>query len=279
MIDLHCHLLPGVDDGAGSLAESVEMAKMMVADGVSIVACTPHIMPGVYNNAGKDIRVKVSELQRVLDTEGIALALVVGADVHVAPDLVHSIQSGAAVTLHDSRYVLIEPPHHVAPPRMEDMFFGLMAAGYCPILTHPERLSWIDRQYGLIQRLSRAGVWMQLTSGSLLGAFGQRPKHWALRMLDEGMCHVLATDAHNTKRRPPTLRAGFEAAAARVGIDEATNMVLHRPYGILENRPPHDMISPTRVGRERPTGRSEGFWTRIGALIDGVRGTSKAGWL
>src|SRR5690606_29532618 len=110
---------------------------------------------------------------------------------------------GRLLTLADTRYVLVEPPHHVAPPRLEDLFFALSAAGYVPILTHPERLSWINTHYDAIKRLADAGVWMQLTAGSLTGAFGRNARYWAERMLDEGRAHILATDAHDTVRRPP----------------------------------------------------------------------------
>ncbi len=236
MIDLHCHMLPGLDDGASNLDVSLEMARLFVADGVGIVACTPHMMPGVYNNLGADVRERVAALQTAIDEAGIPLSVVVGADVHVAPDLVKGLYSGELLALHDTRFVLIEPPHHVPPPRLKDLFFELMTAGFTPILTHPERLSWIDRRYDTIQQLFNAGVWMQLTAGSLLGSFGKQPRYWAERMLDEGMCHILATDAHDTKRRPPNLRAGFDAAATRVGVAEALNLVLHRPYSVLENR-------------------------------------------
>lgn len=244
LIDLHCHLLPGIDDGSKSLDESLEMARMLVADGVSIVACTPHIMPGVFNNDGWAIRQEIEKLQQAIRDAEIPLYLVTGADVHIAPGLPQSLRSGAVLSLHDTRYVLIEPPHHVAPPRIEDTFFELMTAGYVPVLTHPERLSWIEQRYSTVKRLFEAGTWMQITAGAILGDFGSRPKYWAERMIDEGACHIVATDAHNVKRRPPRLRAAFEALVKRVGETEATNMVLYRPYAILENRAPSDVVAP-----------------------------------
>jgi protein-tyrosine phosphatase len=165
MIDLHCHILPGVDDGAAELSVSVEMAKAFVADGVSVVACTPHILPGLYHNSGPQIRQATMQLQQVLNEEGIPLRLVTGADNHIVPSFVTELRSGHLLTLADSRYVLVEPPHHVAPPRLEDLFFNILVAGYVPILTHPERLTWIKSNYRVIERLVGKGVWMQLTVG------------------------------------------------------------------------------------------------------------------
>jgi len=244
MIDLHCHILPGIDDGAADLSVSLEMARMMVADGVTAVACTPHILPGLYHNSGPQIRDAAARLQAALDEAGVPLTLLTGADIHITPDLLAGLRSGHLLSLADTRYVLVEPPHHVAPARMEDLFFNLLAGGYVPVLTHPERLSWITSQYGLISRLVRSGVWMQVTAGSLAGAFGRNAQYWAERMLDEGKVHFLATDAHDTQRRPPDLARGYELARRRVGTQEAEHLVFTRPRGVLANQSPSELPAP-----------------------------------
>src|SRR5262245_32694611 len=133
MVDLHCHLLPAIDDGAADLSVSIEMAKVFLEDGVSIVACTPHILPGLYHNSGPQIRQAVAQLQQNLDNEGVALQLVSGADNHIVPSFVAELRSGHLLSLAESRYVLVEPPHHVPPPRLHDLFFNILVAGYVPI--------------------------------------------------------------------------------------------------------------------------------------------------
>lgn len=248
MIDLHCHILPGIDDGAADVNAALEMARAFVADGVSVVACTPHILPGLYHNTAEGIRTAVAELQGRLDNEGIPLKLVPGADNHIAPDCVAQLRDKRMLALADSRYVLIEPPHHVAPPRMDAVFFDLQVAGYVPILTHPERLRWIDSQYALVATLAHSGVWMQITAGSLAGAFGSRAQYWAERMLDEGNVHILATDAHDVRHRRPDLSRGAELVARRVGESEAWHLVSTRPKGVLDNIPSSDL--PLPGGRE-----------------------------
>lgn len=250
MIDLHCHLLPGLDDGASDLSVSLDMAKAMVADGVAIAACTPHILPALYNNTGPQIRAATQTLQQALNQQGIPLQLTTGADNHIVADFVAQLGSGHLLTLANSRYVLVEPPHHVAPPRLEEFFFGLQAAGYVPILTHPERLTWINSHYGVILRLFQAGVWMQVTSGSLSGIFGRNARYWAERMLDEGCVHLLATDAHDLDRRPPNLREGRELAAKRVGEAEAWHLVVTRPRGVLVNALPTQLPQPSAAAGE-----------------------------
>jgi protein-tyrosine phosphatase len=257
MIDLHCHILPGIDDGAADQAISLQMAKAFVADGVEIVACTPHILPGLYHNSGPAIRVATTRLQAALDEAGIPLRLVTGADNHVVPSFVAEIKSGHLLTLADTRYVLVEPPHHVAPARLEDLFFEITVAGYVPILTHPERLTWIRSHYGMVERMFEAGVFMQITSGSLAGSFGRDAQYWAHRMLDEGRVHILATDSHNPTRRPPDLARGRDLAAKRIGESEATHLVLTRPRGILANVPPSELPAPLGdTGSEINLGKS-----------------------
>ena len=241
MIDLHNHILPGLDDGAADLAMSIAMARAFVADGVTVVACTPHILPGLYHNTGPHIRACVAQLQATLASAGIPLRLVTGADNHIVGDFVSALGEGRLLTLADTRYVLVEPPHPVAPARIEDFFFSLLVAGYVPILTHPERLTWIKQQYETIRRLHQAGVWMQITCGSLLGSFGREPKYWGERMMDEGRVHILASDAHDVSRRPPSMGSARVLAAKRLGEQEARHLVETRPNGVLANVAPSDL--------------------------------------
>ncbi len=229
---------------------SLAMARLASADGISTIACTPHILPGVYNNSGPTIRSAVTWLAEKLAEAGIPITVVTGADVHIAPDLAVQLKDGRAPTLNNSRYFLLEPPHHVLPPRLEDLIFGLQAAGYVPILTHPERLSWVEGHYDLIRRLASNSVLLQITAGSVMGRFGRRPCYWAERMLDEGVCHLLATDAHNTEQRAPRMADARDVVAQRLGDDEAINLVLRRPQGILDNLSPAE-LPPLPHGKAR----------------------------
>lgn len=247
MIDLHCHILPGIDDGATDLAAAVDMATMAVADGITVTACTPHIMPGVYDNEPNAIRAHVHELRKALAAADVALELVVGSDAHMRPEFASALAQGKLLALNDSRYVLFEPPHHVAPPRLEECLFALQLAGYVPILTHPERLSWIKSRHALLAQLAKSGIWMQVTAGSIAGQFGKRPKYWAERMLGEGLVHILASDAHNCTSRPPLLAQACEQAAKLVGKEESTHLVWTRPAGVLSDVDPGTLPAPMAV--------------------------------
>jgi protein-tyrosine phosphatase len=244
VIDLHCHMLPGIDDGSPDLAMSLAMAEMAVADGITVTACTPHILPGVYANTGAALAQAVEALTQALNEADIPLAVTTGADVHVAPNLLGDIRAGKVLTLGGSRYLLLEPPHHVLPPRLEDLAFGLAAGGIVPIVTHPERLKWIETHYELVQRMAARGILMQVTAGSILGKFGSRARYWAERMLDEGIVDILASDAHDVMRRPPLLSEARDAVAKRHGHETANRLVVTNPLYILKNMVASELRRP-----------------------------------
>ena len=263
MIDLHCHLLPGIDDGSPDDATSLEMARIAVADGITFTACTPHIYPGLYENDTHSIRERVGVLQAKLDAAGIALRLTSGADAHLTPELLARLKKQTAPTLNGGRYFLLEPPHHVAPPRFEEAVFSFVMSGYVPVITHPERLTWLPAHYEVFKRLAQRGVWMQVTAGSLTGRFGKRAQQWGERMLDEGLVHILATDAHSTGRRAPLLAEGRERAAKYVGKEEAERLVNERPRAILDDLAPGKVAAIPALCEGADGERRRGFWRRM----------------
>jgi protein-tyrosine phosphatase len=244
---------------------SFDMARQACADGITTVVCTPHILPTVYENKGPDIKAAVALLQQALTTEEIPLQLLSGADVHVVPDLLSGLGDGRIITLAGSRYLLLEPPHHVMPPTLDDSIFKLQSAGYVAILTHPERLSWIEAQYAVIRRMVYKGVWIQLTAGSLTGRFGQRPRYWAERMLNEGLCHVVATDAHNVSTRPPHLANARAMVEQRLGVTEAANIFQVRPKGVIDDVSPAQLppLPGGELGQQRVRKGWKGLTQRI----------------
>ena len=253
MIDLHCHILPGIDDGAKTLADSLEMARIAVDDGIHTLACTPHIYPGMYMNDGPGITLARARLQAELDERGIALKLVVGADVHLVPGLIDGLKSGRVPTLHGSRYFLLEPSHTTPPPHLEDSVFNLIASGYTPIVTHPERLSWVETHYPVFLKLIEQGAWMQVTAGALTGVFGKRAKYWGERFIGEGHTHLLATDAHSTGRRLPRLTEGLAVARRLVGDVEAGRLVGERADAVLRDLAPEGFGLTSPKAMRRPS--------------------------
>jgi protein-tyrosine phosphatase len=143
---------------------------------------------------------------------------------------------------------------------MADAVFDCMTAGFHPLITHPERLRWIEDHYPLMVQMVEAGAWMQITAGSVTGRFGKRTQYWAERMIDEGLVHILATDAHNLRSRSPVLSEAVAAVAARLGEQAANDMVLTRPLAVLENESPATV--PAAVGVSRQASRP-GFFKRL----------------
>lgn len=238
MIDLHSHILPGIDDGSKSLEMSLAMARIAVADGIRVMACTPHIYPGLYQNHKAGITTARDTLQASLDHEGIPLQLTTGADVHLVPGVLQGLRGGTIPSLHNTRYVLLEPSHHVAPPRFAESVFQLVAAGYVPVITHPERLTWLKDHYQTMVDLTRQGAWLQVTAGALTGLFGPAPKYWGERLIGEGLTHILATDAHSSTRRVPVMSEGLAVAEKLLGAEEARLLVHGRPAALMSDTPP-----------------------------------------
>ena len=170
MIDLHCHMLPGIDDGARNLDMALEMARLAVADGITVTACTPHIYPGLFENTVEGISEAVDEFRVELERADIPRQITYGADIQITPELVAGLNAGSLPTINQSRYFLFEPPHHVAPPGMLDLLHNVIATGYVPVITHPERLSYIEEHYDQFIAAVQMGAWIQLTGGALLGA-------------------------------------------------------------------------------------------------------------
>jgi protein-tyrosine phosphatase len=247
MIDLHSHILPGIDDGSTSLAMSLDMARIAVNDGIRVMACTPHIYPGLYPNNARGIAAARDALQAALDEHGIPLQLVTGADVHLVPGLLEDLRAGTVPSLNGTRYVLLEPSHHVAPPRFAELVFQLVAAGYVPVITHPERLVWVEDHYPVFGDLVKQGAWMQVTAAALTGLFGPRPKYWGEKFLGEGLTHIIASDAHSSGRRVPVISEGRAVAEKLLGREEAEQLVLGRPDAILRNLPA-SQVRPLPVG-------------------------------
>jgi len=262
MIDLHSHILPGLDDGAADLATSLRMARLAVADGVTQMVCTPHVVPGLYENTFQKIEAAVISLRRSLVREGIPLRIMAGADVHVAPDLPEKLAAGSVPTLNGSRYFLFELPHRVVPPRIEVLAGRLIEAGFVPVVTHPERLSWVETRYDVLAELNRVGCLIQVTADSLTGHFGRSAFQMAERLLADGRIDVLASDAHGDDRRKPVLSQARAIVAARLGDEEADRMVLKRPAAIVADRTLRP-AAESRSARRGRTDRQRGMFVRL----------------
>jgi protein-tyrosine phosphatase len=256
-VDIHCHLLPGIDDGPADWAESLAMARMAANDGISTAVATPHQLGSYACNTGEQVRARCRELQGLLDREGIALRVLPGGDVRIEPDLVGKIRTGEVVTLADGRrYVLLELPHEIYFP-LDRLLRSLHASGLVGILSHPERNLGILGQPEVVEPLVDAGCLLQVTAGSLVGTFGAQVRSFAESLVVQGFAHFIATDGHGVKSRRPLMRRAFARAAEIAGDRSAAELCSENPRRVVAG----EVVAP---GRRAPRRGTWGGWLRWG---------------
>ena len=238
MIDIHCHILPGVDDGASSLAESIAMAKTAAADGIHTIVATPHTLNESHRNPYSLVSDRAARLREVLSKELPALDLRIGSDAHLCHGLTQKVLNNEAVTINENgRYLLVEFPVFAIPPGATEELFQLKLNNIIPIITHPERNLAFQQNMEILYELIAMGCLIQVTAMSITGGFGEDAMEFSHRLLENRLAHVIASDAHSADKRPPVLSPAVEAAAHIMGSEsEANAMVLDRPRAILEGK-------------------------------------------
>lgn len=206
MIDLHAHILPGLDDGPESMEEALSMARIAVQDGIQTLVATPHIMSGVYQNERETIIKAVTELNDRLQEENIPLLILPGSECYLEPDLPECLAKGSLTTINDGgRYLLVELPSSFVPEYTERILYEVQLQGITPIIAHPERNSALLRSPHLLASISSRGVLAQVTTASLLGHFGKKVRKAAVYMLTEGTAQLIGSDAHASRHRVPVI--------------------------------------------------------------------------
>ncbi len=239
MIDLHTHILPGVDDGADTEDEAVEFARMALQDGVRAVVATPHCNEGSYFNQLSDVQAGVTRLRERLTREALDLEIVPGAEVHLCPDLVERVRDGRAPTLGDNgKTLLLELSLTQYPVELENLVFQLKLAGLEIVLAHPERIRYFQEDRKRYENLVRIGAYGQITTGSILGVFGRRAREYSEELLRKGLVHVVASDAHSLRGRPPVLTPAIEQMIPLVGEQRARSMAEGIPRALLAGTTP-----------------------------------------
>ena len=236
MIDIHAHILPGLDDGPKDLQESLQICQTAVSNGIKAIVATPHI--GRYNNSLENILPAFEQLRDYLKAENILLDIFCGADILFTPQLPQLIKTNHIVSINNSgKYILIEFPHYAVPETASKTIFELLSLGVTPIITHPERNSFIQKHPQLLYEFINQGALSQLTASSITGIFGRPAERAAYFMLEHNLAQVIATDVHSLKGRGPYLREAVEVASGIIGKDLAVSMVTTVPQQIVDGRP------------------------------------------
>lgn len=235
MIDLHCHILPGMDDGAQSMEESLSMCRRAEYDGIHTIVATPHTLNGSYVNTMSDVMEKTSELNKAAGRDGLRIRILPGADVHLCKDMWKHVDNGSAGTINgDKKYLLLELPFHTVPSQLGDEIFNLKVRGITPIITHPERNLVIQKNSSVLSKAIGLGALCQVTASSITGIFGHAVKKCAETLLKRRMVQIIASDAHSAHKRPPLLSEAAMAAYKILGnADEAEHLVVHSPEKVV----------------------------------------------
>ena len=239
MIDLHSHLLPGIDDGAPDLATALALAKIAVNDGITHMVCTPHIHPGRYDNTPETIAQALAELQQGLIEEQINLVINAAAEVRFGMELMVAVKQSAIPFLGEWQaqpVLLLEFPHGAIPFAAERLTAWLLQQGIKPMIAHPERNKGLLRTPEKLKPFLEQGCLLQVTAGAVAGRFGKGAQEFAQKLLKEDMVTILASDAHNIEYRPPILSEGRDAAAALIGEPAAQRLVLDNPWQIAQSK-------------------------------------------
>ena len=231
-VDIHCHILPGIDDGARTWDDALDMARLAVANGTDTIIATPHQLGNYNRNEGDTIRDATRSLQQFLQHQQIPLRVLPGADVRIEPDLATKVKQGSVLSLADrQRHVLLELPHELYFP-IEPVNRELRRERMIGILSHPERNQGLLANPDLVGQLVHDGCLMQITAGSLNGTFGPASQALCESMLSEGLVHFIASDGHGPKSRRPLMEPAFHRAAELIGEESATQICMDNPRQI-----------------------------------------------
>ncbi|NWQ41092.1 tyrosine protein phosphatase [Bacillus sp. EB106-08-02-XG196] len=249
MIDLHCHILPGVDDGAQSLSDSLSMARKAVEQGIQRIVATPHHMNNSYENPKHSIMDRVKDLNEKLQEEKIELEVLPGQEVRIHGEMMEGYKAGEILPVNHTPYLLVEFPSNHVPRYTEKLFYDLQMNGLIPVIVHPERNQEIIERPELLYQLVKKGAMTQVTAASICGDFGKKIRNFSIQLIEANLTHFIASDAHNTTTRTFKMRDAFGVIEKKFGNEmvyyfgENANLLIDGKHVYKED--------PERIKRKR----------------------------
>lgn len=251
MIDIHSHILPGIDDGARTLEQSLALCRMAAEDGIEATVCTPHV-DFRYTNRRSTIEGPFEALRSAVEAEGIPLRLVRGAEVHMSPDILVRVRERDLMTYADQgKYLLLEFPFQDVITGAEEIVYRIRLAGLTPVIAHPERIGYFMEDPDRLLMMVRQGALGQVTAGSLVGRFGEKSRRVATEMVERHLAHCIASDAHDLSYRQPVLAEAAREVARIYGEERRQALFVDNPRAVIEGGdidPPEPLEAQRRAG-------------------------------
>ncbi|TCP24927.1 protein-tyrosine phosphatase [Scopulibacillus darangshiensis] len=219
MIDIHCHILPGLDDGPQHEQEALAMGRAADKEGITHIVATPHHRTSKYDNSKDTILAYVNLLNKLFEREQIGVKILPGQETRIYGEMVEGVKQGELLTQNQTgSYLFVEFPAGHVPRYAEQLFYDFQVAGVTPVIVHPERNSDIARNPDILYNLVKNGALAQITAASLTGVMGKKIKKFTQQIVEHNLTHFIASDAHNTTTRPFKLREGYNELCDRFGV-------------------------------------------------------------
>lgn len=256
MIDIHCHIVPSIDDGAKDLEDALKMARIAYSEGIRKIVNTSHYHPSFEYKKGEKLLESVNAFNTLLKLNNIDIEVFIGNELYYSEDIIEIIETKEFYTLNNSKYVLIEFPPVRFPKNLIDIIYEIKIRGYIPILAHVERYNEIQENVNLIYECINEGALIQVNSASIIGKNGKEAKKVSEILLDNNMIHFIATDAHGSQMRRPVIKQAYDYIYDKYGTKIAEILFVENPSKVIINE---DINIESPIKYNKP----KGFFKKI----------------
>ena len=250
MIDIHCHILPNVDDGSESLEESIEMAKIAESEGITKIVNTSHCHFDFKYKKGNELKLELEKFNQVLKEENINIEVLLGNELYYTSDLIERFNELDFFSMNNSKYILMEFSPINFPKNIEDVIYEIKIRGYIPIIAHAERYKQVQEDVNIVLDCIKEGALIQVNASSILGKNGEKAEDTSKKLLDNNMVHFVATDAHSSNRRRPLIKDSYNYILRNYGKEVSEKLFIENPTAVIENRD-ISILNPTKYEEKR----------------------------
>lgn len=250
MIDIHCHILPNVDDGSESLEESIAMAKIAESEGITKIVNTSHCHFDFKYKKGNELKLELEKFNQALKEENINIEVLLGNELYYTSDLIERFDELDFFSMNNSKYILMEFSPINFPKNIEDVIYEIKIRGYIPIIAHAERYKQVQEDVNIVLDCIKEGALIQVNASSILGKNGEKTEDTSKKLLDNNMVHFVATDAHSSNRRRPLIKNSYNYILKNYGKEVSEKLFIENPTAVIENRD-ISILNPTKYEEKR----------------------------